>query len=143
MNKIEFVEEEEFEEEKVEKWKVVEDFSNYEISDFGNCRNKKNKRHLKPSIRTGYKCITIPNDDGVRKAVSIHRLVALTFIPNPEKKETVNHKSHNTLDNRVEKLEWMTMKEQNNHKRKCPKEQKELAGARPVWRIDIKNNKKN
>ena len=33
----------------------------------------------------------------------------------------------------------MTMKEQNNHKRKCPKE---LIGARPVWRIDIKNNKK-
>ena len=58
--------EEEFEE-KVEKWKVVEDFSNYEISDFGNCRNKKNKRHLKPSIRTGYKRIKIKNDDGDKK----------------------------------------------------------------------------
>ena len=34
------------------------------------------------------------------------------------------------------------MKEQNNHKRKCPKEQSELAGACPVWRIDIKTNKK-
>jgi hypothetical protein len=34
------------------------------------------------------------------------------------------------------------MKEQNNHRRKCPKEQKELVGARPVWRIDIKTNKK-
>ena len=31
-----------------EEWKVVENFSNYEISNFGNCRNKKNKRHLKP-----------------------------------------------------------------------------------------------
>ena len=82
------------------------------------------------------------NDDGIYKTVSIHRLVALAFIPNPEKKETVNHKSHNKLDNRVEKLEWMTMKEQNNHQRKCPKEQSELAGARPVWRIDIKTNKK-
>ena len=138
MNKIEFVEEEEFE----EKWKVVEDFSNYEISDFGNCRNKKTKRHRKPYINNGYKCITIKNDDGVKKNVSIHRLVALVFIDNDEKKETVNHKSHNTLDNRVENLEWMNMKEQNNHRRKCPKEQKELVGARPVWRIDIKTNKK-
>jgi len=34
------------------------------------------------------------------------------------------------------------MKEQNNHKRKCPKEQSELVGACHVWRIDIKNNKK-
>ena len=41
-------------EEKVEKWKVVEDFSNYEISDFGNCRNKETKRHLKPHINDGY-----------------------------------------------------------------------------------------
>ena len=81
--------EEEFEEE----WKVVEVFSNYEISDFGNCRNKKNKRHLKPFINNGFKCINIPNDD-VYKTVSIHRLVTLAFIPNSEKKETVNHKSH-------------------------------------------------
>jgi len=93
--------------EEVEKWKVVvEDFSNYEISDFGNCRNKKTKRHRKPYINNGYKCITIKNDDGVKKNVSIHRLVALVFIDNDEKKETVNHKSHNTLDNRVENLEW-------------------------------------
>ena len=108
--------EEEFEE-KVEKWKVVEDFSNYEISDFGNCRNKETKRHLKPSINKGYQYTTIKNDDGDKKFVSIHRLVALAFIPNPEKKETVNHKSHNTLDNRVEKLELMTMKEQSNHQK--------------------------
>ena len=82
--------EEEFEEEFEEKWKVVEDFSNYEISDFGNCRNKKTKRHLKQSIIYGYKCINIPNDGGVYKTVKIHRLVALAFIPNHEKKETVN-----------------------------------------------------
>ena len=82
------------------------------------------------------------NDDGIYKTVSIHRLVALAFIPNPEKKETVNHKYHNKIDNRVEKLEWMTMKEQMNHQRKCPKEQKELVGSCPVWRIDIKTNKK-
>ena len=84
----EFEEEEEIE---IEEWNVIKIFSNYEISNFGNCRNKKTKRHLKPHIINGYKCIIIPNDDGVRKAVSIHRLVALTFIPNPEKKETVEN----------------------------------------------------
>ena len=41
----------------------------------------------------------------------IHRLVASAWIPNPLKKLTVNHKNSNKLDNRVENLEWATLKE--------------------------------
>ena len=62
----EFEEEEEIE---IEEWNVIKIFSNYEISNFGNCRNKENKRHLKTfikqSINKGYKHIKIKNDDGV------------------------------------------------------------------------------
>ena len=45
----------------------------------------------------------------------IHRLVALTFIPNPLNKLTVNHKDGNVLNNNVCNLEWATMSEQNYH----------------------------
>ena len=125
-----------------ELWKVIDNFSNYEISNYGNIRNKTTKYILKPSIKSGYLCISLKHDNGDRKPMKMHRLVALSFIPNPLNKETVNHKDHNKLNNNLSNLEWATTTEQNQHKRKCKKEIKELVSSRPVWRIDKDTNEK-
>lgn len=45
----------------------------------------------------------------------IHRLVALTFIPNPSNKPYVNHIDFNTLNNNVTNLEWCTQLENVHH----------------------------
>ena len=67
-------------------------------------------RILKPSIDDkGYLQIVLTKN-GKRKSYKIHRLIALTFISNPNKLLEVNHKNEIKLDNRVENLEWCTHK---------------------------------
>lgn len=60
--------------------------------------------------KDGYLRVDI-RQDGVIKTVKVHRIVAETFIPNPQNKPTVNHIDGNKLNNSVENLEWCTNKE--------------------------------
>ena len=45
----------------------------------------------------------------------VHRLIAKTWIPNPNKYPIINHKDNNPLNNSVDNLEWCTHKENVNH----------------------------
>tara|TARA_B110000285_G_scaffold15074_1_gene14854 strand:- start:3642 stop:4706 length:1065 start_codon:yes stop_codon:yes gene_type:complete len=125
-----------------EMWKTIDNLKKYEISSFGNIKNNITNYILNPCIKSGYLCTSLINNNGKRQSVKTHRLVALSFIPNPLNKETVNHKDHNKLNNNLSNLEWATTTEQNNHKRKCKKEILELVSSRPVWRIDNNTNEK-
>lgn len=53
--------------------------------------------------------------DGKGKTLYVHRLVAEAYIPNPEEKTEVNHKSEVKTDNCINNLEWMTAKENSNY----------------------------
>lgn len=59
--------------------------------------------------KKGYQRVCLINK--WRKIVQVHRMIALTFIPNPENKPQVNHKNWMRDDNRIENLEWVTAKE--------------------------------
>ena len=61
----------------------------------------------------GYLVVGLKAKNGKHKIERVHRLVAMAFIPNPDKKPTVNHLNEDKTDNRVENLEWATMAEQN------------------------------
>ncbi|MCH8625824.1 NUMOD4 domain-containing protein [Lactiplantibacillus plantarum] len=52
---------------------------------------------------------------GKRRCEKVHQMIAKTFIPNPQCKETINHKDENPLNNTVLNLEWMTNKENVNY----------------------------
>lgn len=75
----------------------------------------------------GYLLITLHKGGGVRTDACVHRVVAETFIPNPENKKYVNHIDGNKTNNALSNLEWCTSKENclhayatglNKHKRK-------------------------
>lgn len=56
-----------------------------------------------------------PFKEGRRKVLKVHRLVALSFIPNPNGLPMINHKDENRANNKVENLEWCTSKYNANY----------------------------
>lgn len=78
--------------------------------------------HKKPYIRIGLM------KNGKRYFFLVHRLVAETFIPNPQNKPYVNHINEIKIDNRVSNLEWTTNKENIRHSYKKKIAQLDLNG---------------
>ena len=67
----------------------------------------------------GYRTIQIMNNQKGH-TFSIARLMALTYIPNPENKPTIDHINRDRLDDRLENLQWATLLEQcENKSRYC------------------------
>lgn len=111
---------------KNEIWKDIPGYEGlYKVSSFGRIKSLARKtgknlhsypeKLMSPVITVlGYTKITLSNN-GKIKHTSVHRIVAITFIPNPENKKTVNHKDGNKQNNCVKNLEWATYVEQMYH----------------------------
>lgn len=65
--------------------------------------------------RSGYPVTKLSKAGGLQGSQYIHRLLAKTFIPNPENKACVNHKDGNKYNNSLENLEWATCLENYHH----------------------------
>ena len=85
----------------------------YQISNFGNVKNIKKNKLLKPAInKDGYYTLLL-SKNGVQKSFKVHKLVASHFLKEPIIQ--VNHKNGNKLDNKVQNLEWCNCKDNIHH----------------------------
>lgn len=73
----------------------------------GVLKSKRLKTCLRGRNGNMYEAVTLTKD-GISKRYSVHRLVAETFIPNPNELPKINHKDENRLNNRADNLEWCT-----------------------------------
>lgn len=88
-------------------WRPVDAEGFYLVSTDGRVWSVERRKYLKPQKYGEYLYVKLLVN-GVRKNLSIHRLVALAFLENPENLSDVNHKDENPENNNVENLEWVT-----------------------------------
>lgn len=81
----------------------------YWVSNLGRIKNSKGKILTPRLSSNGYYNIGLYKN-GKCKAKTIHRLVAETFLDNPDNKPEVNHKDENRLNNQSSNLEWCDRK---------------------------------
>ncbi len=97
-----------------EEWSDIEGYEgHYQISTFGRIKSFSNGKIkiLTPYVTpNGYLMVSLFSGKK-KKRLSIHRLVAKTFIPNPKNLPVVDHKFGNKFDNYVENLEWVSYAE--------------------------------
>lgn len=128
----------------IELWKALPGVPGVEVSTFGNVRtldrvvsSEHGTRFIKGHILNryvsslGYLNVSIPIDDKWTKKL-VHRLVAKTFISNPDNLPEVNHKSCIRNDNRVSNLEWCSKSYNQQYREKFGE-----ASGHPVFAINL------
>lgn len=102
-------------------WKDIPGYQAlYQVSNTGRVRSLNYNRTGKIKIlkqrkdKLGYRSVFLCKD-GKLKKYSVHRLVALAFIPNPNNYPIINHKDENKINNTVWNLEWCTQEYNNNY----------------------------
>jgi hypothetical protein len=95
--------------------KEIEDYPNYTISIDGVITNIKTNKKVSIGLhKHGHHVVRLWGNNK-SKLLSLYRLLAINFIPNPDNKREVNHKDGNRLNYSLDNLEWVTPSENMKH----------------------------
>lgn len=90
----------------------------YKIDELGNIysfkRYKEGKKKSPYVDKDGYLCVSVMVNNKA-KAFKVHRLVAMTFLNNPDNLPQVNHRDANKQNNHFNNLEWVTNERNQRH----------------------------
>lgn len=134
-------------------WKEVKDYEGlYEVSNYGNVRSVDRYitrngdstpilfkgKLLKKHLYYGYQYVHLSKKGSQLKAMRVHRLVAIAFIPNPKNLPMINHKDENKSNNYVDNLEWCDAKYNMNYNNKPQRTITKL--IQKVYQYDMNDN---
>lgn len=93
-------------------WKDIPNYEGfYKASNLGKIKNIKTNKILKPYQDKNRKYMNSHlSKNGIAKVIRTHKLIAQTFISNPNNYFVINHIDGNKENNRVDNLEWCTQK---------------------------------
>lgn len=131
-----------------EEWRDIEGYDGYyQVSNLGRVRSVDRYLPFKGTIglrkgnilkqifsNKGYKTLKL-SKDGKNKRYSVHRLVAETFIPNPNNLKEVNHIDEDKTNNNVENLEWCDTKYNINYGTRIERQKVKL--SKPVLQFTL------
>ena len=140
----------------IEIWRDIKDYEGlYQVSNWGrfknlNYRNTGKERLKNPSKDVGGYLVINLRKNNETKTCYVHRLVAETFLPNPEGKPCINHKiegkkgktmnfvffnEDGSVDEERTTLEWATYEENNNYGTRTERAAK--ARSKPVLQLSL------
>lgn len=97
-------------------WKPIEGYENYHVSNMGCVMNIATGKILKQHDNgKGYLHVMLYNKEHEGKTIMVHRLVAISFIPNPQNLPQINHIDECKHNNCACNLEWVTSEDNINH----------------------------
>lgn len=123
-------------------WKPVKGYEGlYEVSNVGIVKSLfRYKKALKPSVtKNGYLTVELFRDK-IGKRFLVHRIVAESFIPNPDDLPQVNHKDEDKKNNNVDNLEWCSAKYNMNYGEGAKTRHKKINYSKPCYAKNAKIN---
>ena len=114
----------------------------YQASNMGRIKRKaagKIREHILKQFKVGEYMSVGLSGGNIKMQRRVHRLVAMTFIPNPNKLPCINHKDENKLNNTATNLEWCNIKYNCNYGTsilRCSEARKNNKYSKKVEKVD-------